>query len=353
MNPVYRIFSNPRALKRVVEGDWTALPLMLRVEPISACNHNCVWCSNSGYRREEGGVLDPEVFTGLLDDVRGTDVRSLVWIGSGEPTLHPKFKDMVSEAALSGFSQGLVTNGSTDISEVVPLFSWIRFSIDSGTDATHKSLHKPVRMLGSRSFDRGIRDALASRVSRDHTTIGVSYLLHNRNIGELEGMLRHLDCLGVDYIQLKLLVESGSWEAEGDEYSIMEEALSAVRTWEREDAPLTSNSLRVVLPGSYSVGNSGLPCWASSLNAVVAPSGSVFLCCQLCNTGRARDAYLGTLKETSFKRLWGSTRRLEVVRRFRNPDSTASCPPCWMTKYNEEIAKVIRDPIEYNNLDFL
>ena len=89
---------------------------ILRVDPTSRCNHKCRFCRFHGL---EGSIsriedLDFDAFCTTLDDlaqhIPNLDVR---FVGSGEPSLHPCFDEMVLRAKGRGFTTHVITNGST------------------------------------------------------------------------------------------------------------------------------------------------------------------------------------------------------------------------------------------------
>lgn len=328
-----KITQHIRKVMKVVDGDFSEFPVTVHVGPMAGCNHDCVWCSDIDYRKKYAGYIDADKFRPILKELAEGGTSSIVWIGSGEPTFHPRFPDLVDYAAEYGLAQGIITNGARFPVEKASKFSWMRVSLDAGTAETHEKLHR------ANDFEK-IMDNLR-RVCSEHPncTVGVSYLVNFENSRELAPLVERLDDYGVTYLQVHKVVSTARY------VSVPADVTTAFKT----------KKLKIFEGATEGVGgNAGLPCWASSLNTVVAPTGDVFLCCRLSNTGRDEEAHLGSLwGAANFRELWNSEKRREVVQRFLKPETTAACPTCWMTRFNVEIAQTIGDPLKRSSLLFV
>ena len=86
-------------------------PITLSVEPTTACNLRCPECP-SGLRSftRPTGTLDSSLFEKLLKQTY-RDLIYLIFYFQGEPYIHPKFLEMVSEAHRHGVYTITSTNG--------------------------------------------------------------------------------------------------------------------------------------------------------------------------------------------------------------------------------------------------
>ena len=83
----------------------------LYVEITNRCNLHCEMCFKQ-YWSDEEGDMSYELFLKLLDDASEfPDLRLVYFGGIGEPTVHPRFMDMVREVKRRGFALGISTNG--------------------------------------------------------------------------------------------------------------------------------------------------------------------------------------------------------------------------------------------------
>lgn len=84
--------------------------LNVYIEPTNRCNLNCAFCARENMDREFA-MLDMETFQKTIDSLpKGT---YLTLTGNGEPTLNPRFYDMVQYASSRGMFVSVITNGCT------------------------------------------------------------------------------------------------------------------------------------------------------------------------------------------------------------------------------------------------
>lgn len=124
-------------------------PLSINLDLTTACNYRCDHCIdwdilNSPVRHDWDRLQDS------LRHMAATGLKSVILIGGGEPTVHPKFGDCVRLCKELGLQVAVVSNGSRNqvIYEVFDLFDehdWVRLSLDSGTNETFKRMHNPVK----------------------------------------------------------------------------------------------------------------------------------------------------------------------------------------------------------------
>jgi MoaA/NifB/PqqE/SkfB family radical SAM enzyme len=143
-------------------------PINYEVCPTHVCQAKCSWCFYSGTHLKMGpdSVMDFKVAEELIDDIASLKASALTWSGGGEPTLHPKFADMVARAASVGLKQGLFTNALSMPKYDPSLLEWIRVS---NTDrdwnvGVMKTIREKAKVLGMAinyvGDDAGIHRAL-------------------------------------------------------------------------------------------------------------------------------------------------------------------------------------------------
>jgi hypothetical protein len=79
-------------------------------------------------------------------------LKSVILIGGGEPTVYPKFTDVVRLLKDLKVQVSIVSNGSGNkkILEVADRFGpedWVRLSLDSGSDDVFQKMHKPRKTI--------------------------------------------------------------------------------------------------------------------------------------------------------------------------------------------------------------
>ncbi|MBI1903763.1 MAG: radical SAM protein, partial [Planctomycetia bacterium] len=98
---------------------------------------------NSGVQHKEQTLRDS------LRQMRDRGLKSVILIGGGEPTVYPRFADVVRYIKDElGLATAIVSNGGRndrilEIADCLVEGDWVRLSLDSGTDATFQAMHKP------------------------------------------------------------------------------------------------------------------------------------------------------------------------------------------------------------------
>lgn len=143
-----------RAVKKA-EASGEALPVIpqniglisINLDLTTACNYACAHCIdwdiiNSGVKYEYDKLIQS------LSNLIARGLRSVILIGGGESTLHPKFTEVVRFLKERHLQVAIVYNGSRsdrvhEIAEILTKGDWIRLSLDAGTDRTFQLAHRP------------------------------------------------------------------------------------------------------------------------------------------------------------------------------------------------------------------
>jgi len=181
-----------------------ATPLHVEVGPTNRCQHHCSFCSVDWITH---GVIriDTDVLVRGIHSMADVGVRSIYFAGEGEPLLHPGMEQFVQAAHSRGIKTSMASNGGLlnerRLKELLPYFSWIRFSIDAATAESHESIHK------SKDFDRVIKNIRrATQYKKDNNLsveLGAQFIVLEENLDELEMFADLMKDVGVDNIQFK------------------------------------------------------------------------------------------------------------------------------------------------------
>lgn len=96
-------------------------PLVLQIFPIYACNFTCKYCTFSIPRNQRGFIsdkimMDFELLKKCVDEMASFPhkIKTLRFVGMGEPLLHPKIADMVKYAVAKNVANKveILSNGS-------------------------------------------------------------------------------------------------------------------------------------------------------------------------------------------------------------------------------------------------
>lgn len=138
------------------QGNWplakTIYPLYVEVSPAGRCNHRCPWCALDylGYKNR---LLDENLLLRIFSEMvkrrqegeEWNGVKSMMFGGEGEPTLHPRLAEMIIDAKNLKIDVALTTNGTNMgrkfVDKALPYITWVKVSLDAATEATHAINH--------------------------------------------------------------------------------------------------------------------------------------------------------------------------------------------------------------------
>jgi MoaA/NifB/PqqE/SkfB family radical SAM enzyme len=314
------------ALSGNLAGADASYPVSVELSLTSACDLDCLWCSDRALRAVCPDRLDSDLLKRLFADLAAGGTRGVTIEGGGEPTISPLFEGAVRAAAEAGLAVGLITNGAwirQPDRSVLASLQWIRVSLDACGRESFK------RLKGRDRF-RTVMANLSALAGLD-LVLGAGYVVTSQNdaLGPLDALARELRSLGLAYLHLRPVVDHPELASTAD--------LSPLASLSRPGFRVSLGAMDHNRP----TGNLGLPCLAHSLSSVITADGSVWLCGRL-NADPAAVP-VGSLASDGFGGLWNSGERLRQARLAANGRwCLAHCPQCRMTKYNRLLDRVGR-----------
>ena len=127
-------------------------PFYVLVEPVSSCNLRCVMCYQTDKtftRKPYMGLMKMELYKNIIDQLVEGETRALTMASRGEPSMHPKFGEML-EYASGKFYDFKINTNATRLNEnmcheiLSSGVNVLTFSID----AHEKKLYEEIRVRG-------------------------------------------------------------------------------------------------------------------------------------------------------------------------------------------------------------
>lgn len=110
------------------------------------CNTACIYCYAVVQNMTRGTMIEREALLRYIDDCGRLGVRSIGFIGDGEPTLNPALYDATVRAGELGVDTSMATNGllldMDRAHDVLKNMSWIRFNLSAGTREGFRRVHQ-------------------------------------------------------------------------------------------------------------------------------------------------------------------------------------------------------------------
>lgn len=181
-------------------------PIYVEISTSGFCNHRCKFCALD-YLGYKTGMADFENLKNAIKDMAKGGVKSIQFGGEGEPLLHPCIVDIVRHTRAQGIDISFTTNGAflkkEILTEILPLTTWIKVSIDAGTPETHAKIHRPK----AGSFEdvmNNLKQAASIRKEKKlKVTLGGQMLLLPDNYKEAIILADKAKKIGLDYLVVK------------------------------------------------------------------------------------------------------------------------------------------------------
>jgi wyosine [tRNA(Phe)-imidazoG37] synthetase (radical SAM superfamily) len=153
-------------------------PISINLDLTTACNYQCDHCVdldilNTGIRFEHDKLM------ASLQLMAERGMKSVIVIGGGEPTLYPKFEEVIRFMKALGLQVAIVSNGTGNekiarVADCMDKHDWVRLSLDSGTDATFQPMHKPRKDF---TLEGICAKVPLIKTANPDVTVGFSYIV--------------------------------------------------------------------------------------------------------------------------------------------------------------------------------
>lgn len=192
------------------------------------CNHKCLWCTAYEYQLTNANLLDFDKIINFLIKAKERGLKAITYVGNGEPTAYPKFKELVTKIAELGIEQGMFTNGyllNRYEEEVLNYFTWIRISLDAGSTQMHNYMHDVTN-----HFDKIIENtqSIISKRTNNSPTVGIQFATHHKNISDLYQSASIAKAIHADYFSIKPVFNRGSVGEKIEKNSLTHEDITPI-----------------------------------------------------------------------------------------------------------------------------
>jgi radical SAM protein with 4Fe4S-binding SPASM domain len=284
-------------------------PLMAVFYPSYLCNHNCQGCSCQELNREENVFFDPQNLLKLLKSLSSLEVKSIEFSGGGEPTLHPKFGELVEKAIDEGFELGLSTNGSLLSGRIADLvvdhFTYIRVNVDASDMLVYNQMHDPPEIYSFQTLLKNLEEVIFKKNQKNSKLIvGSTVLICQTNMNFIEDVINLTKDVGCDYIQFKPKCNAKD-SLFPEQVNIVDDL---IRSLQEKYHPF------LVCGGANSTKTSR-KCWISPIHLVVDPLGDVYPCCHY--QYRRESTLMGNLFKQPLEKIWFGRRHVQVIRNLK------------------------------------
>jgi len=341
-------------------------PTEIQIDLEAYCNDNCSFCS---YRKVDGynnqmltliggkshedfkpigkpkpeSRIPKEVALALPKQMVEAGINAIEITGGGEPTLWPAFDELVESLERYKREIGLVTNGSNLSEKRIKLISkaclWVRVSMDSATQKTHKAIHR----TGNDDFKRRLNNIKKiAKQKRKDLTLGISFIITPENYEEIgQACELYSSINGINHLRF-----SWMYDAEGHagltkyQIGIIKNSLDKrIRMHNKKDFIIYYEKGRIE---SYSKPNNDFSIchyqrfvWAIGADCLVYP------CCIM---KYHPDYSYADIRKNTLSEIVDDIN----TKRFMDNLTPITCRPCWLRNRNIAIAKAVDKPQHHN-----
>lgn len=327
--------------------DWDASsksPFVVELDPTSMCNLACPDCiSGSLLNKDE---IPSERLLNLTNEMIDAGVKAVILIGGGEPMMHPAIGEVIRRFGEADVRIGITTNGlylKKYLDVTAEYSSWVRVSMDAGTDATFNRI-RPSR-TGKSLFSSAVKNMEAfARVKRGK--LGYSFMIFNEGEFGFKGIpiktnalddLRHIKTnvheiytaaklardIGCDYFEIKPMYDVNHFAImqPAELTRIVDEQVAMAKELETPDFKiLEATKLWASLHGESNLEPKAYQrCAVAQARTLVTPSG-VYVCPYFRG---AEHKKIGDIQTQSFSHMWHGSQRRAVIDKL-NPSKDCS-----------------------------
>jgi radical SAM protein with 4Fe4S-binding SPASM domain len=205
----HKLQFHPRAVADFLEGK-EIIPLYAEISPVAYCNHHCIFC-NFNYLGHKGRFPAGRMST-LVEELADAGLKSIVFAGSGEPSMHPDTFPAIIKAKALGLDVAMSTNGALlreeHLGDIAKSLTWIRFSISGGTPEKYAKIHRTKEedfhvVINNMRKLKAIKDKTKSQI-----TIGTQTLLISDIKDDVISHALFMKECGADYFVIKHFCEN-------------------------------------------------------------------------------------------------------------------------------------------------
>jgi len=169
--------------------------LSLRIETSRLCNLRCRYCyAESGKPLED--ELPFETLAEVVSQAAGLGARSVVIIGGGEPTIYPRFRELVEHVSALGLIPVVFTNSVAMTPELAGFLFRRGASVMAKLDSFRPELQDFLagRRGAFRAIWRGLQNLMAAGFTEPESEgclrLGISFVTNSDNLAETASVWR-------------------------------------------------------------------------------------------------------------------------------------------------------------------
>lgn len=271
------------------------------------CNTACLYCYAVVQNMTRGTLIEREALLRFIEDCGRLGVRSLGFIGDGEPTLNPAVYDATVLATEKNINTSMATNGLLlDMDRAHDLLrnmSYIRINLSAGTPEGFHRIHQS-KTTNFHLLVEKIRELVRIKKQNNYScTLGLQMVLIPECFDQVIAEAELGRELGVDYFVIKHCSDSEYREIGIDytSYQHIKGILQEAESLSSHDYVVQAKWNKINILGETSLYKDGFRkydvCYGTAFLLQISGNGKIYPCGPFFNKERF---YIGNLHKDSF-----------------------------------------------------
>jgi radical SAM protein with 4Fe4S-binding SPASM domain len=319
----HKINYHPLEVADMFRGKLQA-PIYVEISPTGICNHKCLFC-HYNYLGHEGKFKKGKMLE-LVKELASMGVKSIVFAGNGEPTLHVDTIEAIQLAKSLGVDVALSTNGALlkekDFEILATCLTWIRFSFNAGDEKNYAHVHQTkdddwFKVIENIKKLKATKEKLQSSI-----TIGTQFVLIPENKDFALQHAKMLKNLGVDYFSVKHFYNHSH-----NEFTLTENISSSfIKELSDEAEKLSDEKFSFIVRSTENLTSQRAytQCYGLEFILFIDENGDVFSCF---SHQYDKKTVMGNIFEKSFTEIWNSLQKKESLEYINGCIDKNSCQP--------------------------
>lgn len=252
------------------------------------CNVACIYCIGVTQGMTKGVMIERNALLRFIDDCGRLGVKSISFIGDGEPTLNPAMYDAIIRAKNHGIDVGIGTNGllidMDRAHDILANSTFIRINLSSAEPDNFQKIHQ-VKAEKFNMLIEKIKDLVKINKENHYgCTIGIQMVLIPENFDQVIKLAKLGAKIGVDYLQVKQCSDTEYHEigVNYKDYEKVQDILKEAENFSNEDYVVKVKWNKINISNETNVYNHGFRkydiCYGTPFLGQISGNGKVYPC---------------------------------------------------------------------------
>ena len=324
-----------RIIKHYDKGERVA-PIHIDMGLTKFCNVNCVFCYGI-YQNMSKEFIHREALLQTMKDAGEVGVRSIAFIGDGEPTCNPHMYEALDVGKKAGLSLAVSTNGvlvNTDEKRenILRNTEWMRFCLAAGDREGYKKIHQVDKFnVVKKNIESLVkmRDIHGYPCDIGLQAVYVPGLMDEDMIKESKLAIE----LGVDYFVMKQCsLPEGNKKVGQIEFDVNQYDAQKTKDVLQQCEDMSTEKTKII-PKWNVMAQKGIKdykgCPSIPIISEMSGNGDWYPCGYMFGNKPQYEKYkFGNVHETSLKEMVESDKYWNIVKELKNYDVQKNCSGC-------------------------